>query len=414
MNFNKTQWRVLSACMIIYTTAYLNRLNVAAALSGIISALGITTTQGGLLQTAFAIVYAAGQLVNGAIVDRVDPIKYIKIGIAGSGACNLLLGLCPSYTPMAILCMLNGMFQSMMWTPIVRTIALHFREIELREKATTILLATLIVGNLGAWAISGYLSNIFSWHYSFIVPAVIVIPALLGGSLLLRGIDHGKPDGTCQKQKTVPASNAASPYRRNLFAIFASSGFFVMLITGFVHGFVRDGIQTWTPTILNRLSNGHAIAATTFSLIIPIVNIGGIVATYLAKKKGHINNRRMIAIQLSLSACFCLTLLGVKSMLFAAVFLGFACACIAGLGSILTGLVPIEYEPENLVGMTAGVIDSFAYIGSALAGVLAGFIYEKVGVNALFLCWIAAALLGAVCSLVAGTMMRRYRARIKL
>ncbi len=407
-HFTKLQWRIITACMVIYTTAYLNRLNLSAALSGIIDALNITATQGGLLQTAFAIVYAAGQMVNGAMVDRVNPVRHMMIGIVGSGVCNLLLGLCPGYAPMVALCLLNGVFQSMLWTPIIRMIALHFQDVKQRETATTIVCMTLILGHLGAWAISGYLSGILSWRYSFLVPAAIVMPALLVGTMLFRGVEHGK---TSQPTKGAKAAvtHASAPRPAHLLRIFAASGFIVTLVSCVMFGFVRDGIKTWTPTILNSLSNGDAVAATSFSLIIPVINAGGMFIAYIVQQRSHVNNRRLVAALLALGACFCLPLMGFRSMLIAALFLGFSCACMAGLEPVLTGLVPIEYERENLIGMTAGLIDSLIYVGSALAGVLAGLIYEGSGANALYVCWTAAALIGAACSLIAGGMMRKYR-----
>lgn len=356
------------------------------------------------MQTAFAIAYAVGQMVNGAIVDRVDPVRHMLLGIAGSGVCNLLLGLSPGYAPMLLLCMLNGVFQSMLWTPILRMIAQHFAAQKSRETANTIIALVLVVGHLGAWALSGYLSGVLSWRYSFIAPALLVIPALLAGLLLFRGVDRGERISIGARAKAHPA---LSP--RKLLSVFAASGFLVMLIACVMFGFVRDGIKTWTPAILGGLSNGDAVAATSFSLIIPPVNALGMFIAYRIQQQGRVNNRRMVALLLIVSAAFCLPMLFTRSMLLTALLLGCACACTAGLEPVLTGLVPIEYEQENLIGMTAGLIDSLVYVGSALSGVLAGLLYEGSGANTLFLCWAIAALVGAACSLIAGGMMRRYR-----
>lgn len=403
LSFTKLQWRVLAACIVIYTAAYLNRLNLTAALSSVIEALEKSPTQGGFLQTAFAIVYAAGQMVNGMIVDRVDPVRHMKIGIAGSGICNILIGSCSDYIPMVGLCMLNGLCQSMLWMPIIRMIVMHFKDSKARKTANIIISLALILGHLGAWAISGFLSGILSWRYSFWVPALLVIPALVVSSLLFRGVERAT--GAVSAEKAKPARPT------NLMRVFVSSGFLFMLLGCVLYGFVRDGIKTWTPTILNSLSNGDVIAATGFSLIIPVINAGGMLIAYIVQRKNRVRNRRLIAVFLVFGSIFCLPLLGFKTMLISALFLGLCCACMAGLEPVLTGLVPIEYERENLVGMTAGLIDCLIYVGSALAGVLAGMIFEGNGVNALYICWGLAALIGAACSLVSGSMMSKYNAK---
>ena len=63
-----TQKKLLTVCVLLYTAAYFCRLNLSAALDGIMRATALPITKAGFLQTVFALVYAAGQLVNGALV----------------------------------------------------------------------------------------------------------------------------------------------------------------------------------------------------------------------------------------------------------------------------------------------------------------------------------------------------------
>ena len=55
-------------------------------------------------------------------------------------------------------------------------------------------------------------------------------------------------------------------------------------------------------------------------------------------------------------------------------------------------------------------MDSLIYVGSALAGVLAGFIRESMGLNALYITWAGAAIVAAVLAFMADGMLRAYRA----
>jgi len=400
--FSTAQKRIVLACTAIYTAAYLNRLNLAAALGYIAQALHITPAQAGLLQTAFAISYAAGQMINGALVDHVNPVRHMLIGITGSSLCNVALGLCHSYAPMVALLFFNGVFQSMLWTPIVRLIALHFVNRASQEKANIIISLTLIMGHLGAWAISGYLSNILSWRFSFIVPGLLCIPAILTSAWLFRGLGNAS---------TFPVADKAAPATKpkGILSLFTASGFLALLVSCVLFGFVRDGINTWTPTILADFSQGNAIAAVSFSLIIPLINACGMLLAYSVQRGSRLRNRRLIAVMMALSACFCLPLIGGRSMLVTSLLLGCCCAYLAGLGPVLTALVPLEYSRENLVGLTAGLIDSLIYFGSALAGVTAGALYGQTGTNALFICWAMSALLAAGCALLSGKLYTTYQ-----
>ena len=155
--FSPNQNRIWIGCFIGYTAAYVARLNLSAALGRLMADLALTDAQGGMFQTLFAIVYAAGQLVNGALVDRISPRRYITAGLVLSGLCNLLFAVVGDYRLMLPLWALNGAAQSMLWTPIVRLIAVWFKG-ERRTRVSFGMSMTLVLGNVAAWAISGLLA----------------------------------------------------------------------------------------------------------------------------------------------------------------------------------------------------------------------------------------------------------------
>lgn len=399
--FTSSQQKIIWGCLLLYSTAYLNRLNLAAALGSVISAFSLTTAQAGWLPTAFAVVYAVGQMVNGALVDRLDPVKHMSIGLTGSAVCNVLMGCSPSYGMLVALCLINGAFQSMLWTPIVRLIALHFEQ-EKRKKANFMVSVTLIIGHLGAWALSGYLSGILSWRASFIAPGVLVVPVLLAVLWMFRTADMTRGGEKTQKKASAQTSLSA------MLRVFGRSGFFAVLLASITHGFVRDGISNWAPTILGGLGE-NALNATTFSLIIPMVNACGMLISYVIQEKSTLRNRKLMAMLLMLSAVFCALLTSGRNMLVTALLMGLGCACYSGNAPIINTLIPLEYEPEKLIGLTAGVIDATIYLGSALAGVCGGLMTEAFGLNALYITWAVTALIGGAAMFLADAMMVRYR-----
>ena len=400
--FSRLQNNVIIACMMLYSTAYLNRLNLSAALGSVMEALSLSATRAGVLPSAFAITYAVGQMINGALVDRLNPARHMFIGLLGSAVCNLLMAASGSFEMLLILCLLNGIFQSMLWTPVVRLVAMHFNQQE-RPRANILISITLIVGHLGAWAISGYMSGILNWRASFVAPAVIAVPVVLIASRLLRDVKM-EPAAAAPKN----AKEAGSSIRSAL-GMYWVSGFIVMLVVSVLFGFVRDGIRTWAPQILGEVS-GDAMTATTFSLIIPLINALGIVLSYLLQRMPGLHNRRIVSLLLTAGMVFCALLCGAKAVALCALLMGFACACMSGVEPLMTTLIPMEYEREKLIGLSAGLMDSLIYVGSALAGVLAGFIRESMGLNALFMTWAIAAIAAAALAFVADGMLRVYRA----
>lgn len=398
--FSTLQKKLLLACTVVYTAAYICRLNASAALGGIMADLSLTMAQAGALQTVFAAVYAAGQLINGTIVDRVNPAKYMLLGILGSALCNLSMGFCGAYPALIAVWALNAAFQSMMWTPIMRLVALHFEDVRVRERANMTLALTLIVGHLLAWAISGFLSAQVGWRYSFAVPAFIAMIVFAGSAYVLQ------KNGLCRYEHGAQGG-AKMPEGVRVASVLASTGFFYVLITCVLYGFIRDGVVTWTPTILNQIGGGEAVTSTAFSLILPVINISGVVTGFTLRRRG--GNPHSVAAALMALAVICSPVLMITSgMLRTAILLGLICAGMYGANTMLTALIPLEYNCIGKTGMTAGLIDSFIYAGSAFAGVFGGSIYEKLGRNTLYGTWAAAGVASVALLFAAGRMSARY------
>ena len=55
---------LIFGCWLVYTAAYVGRLNYSASMAEIIEALGISDPEGGLVYSCFAIAYGVGQLAD--------------------------------------------------------------------------------------------------------------------------------------------------------------------------------------------------------------------------------------------------------------------------------------------------------------------------------------------------------------
>lgn len=394
--FSTQQRRVLTLCVIMYTAAYVCRLNLSAALSGVMQDLNLTMAQGGMLQTLFAAIYATGQFVNGSIVDRVNPAKYMLLGLSGSVVCNMTMGLCSAYPALLAVWSLNAVFQSMLWTPVMRLVALNFCEGKLRERANEIIALMLIVGHFLAWAISGFVSAAASWRLSFIVPALLALAAIAAMAQTCLTLDARSMH-----------RNAASSARDPILRVLAATGFFLVILTCVLYGFIRDSVITWTPTILAQLSGGHAVSSAAFTLILPAINITGVLLGFRLRKRGAKPHGVVVLMMFSSILCSA-ALFGHGGMLKTAVLLGLICAAMYGANTMLTSLIPLEYDRIGRTSLTAGMVDSFIYAGSALSGALAGGVYEMLGANMLFGAWIIAGAVSAVLMVVSSRMSKRY------
>lgn len=398
--FSSDQKHILISCIAVYTAAYICRLNLSAALTGIMEAEGISVSAAGMLQTAFAMIYATGQFVNGSIVDRVNPMRHMLIGLAGAAACNLLMGLSASYPMMLAAWAGNAVFQSMMWTPIMRLVTLHFTQQRKRELANEMLALTLIAGHFLAWAISGFLSGMFSWRFSFVIPAAIALAVSIAVRAYMRGVEAAGRAQAAHARRQRGQTQKAIP-------MLAQSGFLLVLAACVLYGFIRDGVITWTPTILAAIGRESAMSATTFTLILPVINAGGVLLGFELRRRGA-KARYVVVAMMAVSLCCCTVLMPVGGMLMTAVLLGGICAAMYGANTMLTALIPQEYDRVGKTGLTAGLVDSFIYMGSALAGVLAGGVYENMGTIALYIVWGGASIVSMLIMARSGKMGEAY------
>lgn len=384
--FTRLQAQVLSACFIVYFCAYIGRLNLSASLDSIMHDMKVLETAGGTLQTVFAIVYAAGQFVFGALVDRLSPKKMIITGLLGSALANALFSFAGSFVVLCMLWAFNGAFQSMLWTPIVRLIAAHFTG-KRRQRASFTMSFTLAGGHLAAWGLAVQLQKWFGWRTAFLIPCFVLTGAAVVALVMMPNI--GK---NVNKEEKEAVSDIKKAPVRFLFA----TGLLFLLIASVSNGFLRDGVITWGPTILG-MDDGM------FTLIIPVINLFGILAgaTIVRAFNTHLRSIAGFMMATCLIPSVLLFALSGSAVWTMALMLGLMSAILYGSNTLFTVLMPMEYDKSGRVGLVAGLIDSFIYVGSALAGTLTGFMRESTGTwTGVYGLWIAVSVLGAVCMFI--------------
>jgi len=376
--FSKDQIVILGACFLIYFCAYIGRLNLSASLEGIMGSLDISATLGGTLQTVFAIVYAAGQFVNGSLVDRFEPKKMILIGLCGSAACNALFFVCNTFILLCIAWALNGAFQSMLWTPIVRYLAAFFTG-ERRRRASFTMSFTLAGGHIAAWGLAILMQRIFGWRYAFLLPAFVLILAGIFALEVLPALGEKAKENR---------QNLNIPAKKEPFSYLVKTGLISILFCGMINGFLRDGVVTWAPTILG-MDDG------VFTLIIPVINLLGILSGNIIVRYVKLRIRVIGALMVCACAVPALTMFVFPGapVVVLAFTLGLMSAFLYGSNTMFTVLMPMEYDKAGRVGLAAGLIDSLIYLGSALAGAFTGFVRESTGNwQSVYLIWFIAAL----------------------
>ena len=376
--YTKTELSLLIACFFAYTAAYISRCNLSPSLDAIAKTFGVSTAQVGLLPTCFAIPYAAGQVFSGMLADRLPGPRLMLIGLLGSALVNFVFSFCPYFPLLVMLWLVNGILQSLIWTPIVRILAVHFRD-KVRDSAAFFISLTLIFGYLIAWALSGLLTSLLSWRAAFrtsgLVTAAVAIPSVLF-------------------MKRIPADFTARPAEQTASAqvpvrhLLLRTNLLLLLAACFANGYVRDGITNWAAKLLMDTQGIDLSSAVGIILIIPAVNFLGIRLGQTIYRRTGGNPYLSCGILYTMCAALCVLLpISLKALVFCVIVLVATSAMTYGLNPLLTTILPMQFSPFTRVALAAGLMDAMIYVGSSFSGSFAGFLSDQFGWAAVFVSW---------------------------
>lgn len=411
MEQQKNKEKILSAGMLIfiacwaaYCASYLGRINYTAALTAIVADGVFSKSHAGFIGTVYFFCYGAGQIFSGILGDRVSPYKMVGTGLVGTVCANILMPLCSgSYIVMSVVWGLNGIVQSMLWTPILYIISNILPE-EQRRRACLYIAASFPVGSLLSYVISAGAIKFASWHFAFFIPAGII--ACIFVFWCLAAGKTSKILGRREKKSLPVQENAGA--KVSLGKLFIVSGAAVICVGILVQGMLKDGVTSWVPTLIKEKYNVSASFSVLLSAVLPIINLSGAwFATKLYEGPFKLNETAAAAF------CFALTLIPLTGIVFVGkypiaicvILLALFTTIIAAMNHLLMTLIPVHFAKFGRASTVGGIFNCCTYIGSAISTYGFGAVSEKFGWTATVVFWIILGVIGvAACALP----MRRY------
>lgn len=392
------------ACWTAYCASYLGRINYTAALTAIVADGVFSKSHAGLIGTVYFFCYGAGQIFSGILGDRVSPYKMVGTGLVGTVCANILMPLCSgSYIVMSVVWGLNGIVQSMLWTPILYIISNILPE-EQRRRACLYIAASFPVGSLLSYVISAGAIKFASWHFAFFIPAGII--ACIFVFWCLAAGKTSKILGRREKKTLHVQENTGA--KVSLGKLFIVSGAAVICVGILVQGMLKDGVTSWVPTLIKEKYNVSASFSVLLSAVLPIINLSGAwFSTKLYEGPFKLNETAAAAF------CFALTLIPLTGILFVGhypialcvIFFALFTTLITAINHLVITLIPVRFAKYGCASTVGGIFNSCTYIGSAISTYGFGAVSEKFGWTATVIFWI---ILGAIGVAVCAVPMRRY------
>jgi len=382
---------LLALCWIVYTCSYIGKLSYGANIKLIGDAFSVPNADTGLVSTCFFFAYGIGQIVNGILCRKYN-VKYVVFTcLAIASVMNICVGFCQDFALLKFFWLVNGIVMSFLWPTLIRLLSETMKKDRI-DRAIIVMGTTVACGTFLIYGISAFFAAVANYTWSFCVAAGLLLTISI---VWFFSYDRLVPDlrRECEEEeKTVLAEQKESgtPAVSITFGVLA---LLVCILAFFavVNNFVKDGLTTWTPDILNALYGTQDWLSILLTLLLPLLAIPG---TVFAVKVYNVVKKYigactvmfvMSGILMGLVILFTFGFSGsAAAMIITVVSFALISALMSGIDNIIVSMVPLQLKSHVNSGKLAGVLNGFCYLGSTISMYGLGAIADNWGWEAGF------------------------------
>ena len=376
-----------SLCSISYLAVYVAKGALSAATPQMTSSGAFTAQQIGTFSSVYFIVYAIGQLVNGAIGDRIKAKYMISFGLLLASIGFLLLPTLkdlPNYAYIAYGS--SGFFMAMIYGPMTKVVAENVEPLF----ATRCSVGYTMASFLGS-PVSGILASVLLWPWVF---------RSTGGILLIMGVIAFICFSAMEKKGIVKYGQyARKKGEKGSIQVLLKRQIVKFTFIAILTGVVRTSVVFWMPTYISlHLNFAPEKATLIFSVASFAFSFSAINAIVVYEKLKQ-NMDLAILLGFITSTIFFLLVFFVKQPV-----VNVVCMTIAILGNNLAAsLMWSRYCPSlydtGMVSTATGFLDACSYLAAAVSSKLFANAATTVGWGALVLIWTSLMFLGILVAL---------------
>ena len=394
---------IVIALWIIYASAYFGRTCYSASIASIVSSGIYTKSEIGLVGTAFFICYGVGQIISGIAGDRVNPFGMVLFGALGSSVCCFSMAFTKPLVLMAVIWGANGIFQSMLWSPLLRVFSQTISS-ELREKAILNIALSLPVGTVCAYLCSTLIIKYSNWNNVFICGGTVILLAFLLGLISIL-ICEKSMTRISEKRKKADKNTPSG-----FLPIVISSGLLIIIIPSFLHGMMRDGITNWVPTMITEEYGVLPSFSVFLTVVLPVFNAFGAYIVMPLYKKFNCNEMKTAGIcaAFAIIPMLCLLFVGRIPVIISIILLALTTMSMYSLNYLIVSRVPVRFAESGHTSSVTGLLNSFAYIGCAVSSYGFGAVSQKAGWSAVIVIWIISALLTSLFTILSNKKWNKF------
>ncbi len=365
---------LLILCWVVYTCSYIGKLSYGANIKPIGDAFGVLNAETGLVSTFFFFAYGIGQIVNGILCKKYN-VKYVVFTcLLVASSMNVLVGFCPNFALLKYFWLINGIVMSFLWPTLIRLLSETMKKDKI-DRAIVVMGTTVATGTFLIYGISALFTAVLDYRWSFAVASVLLLSIaviwIFSFERLVPTLRRECEEEEAQlvKEAKIEQGDTISITKRVLMLLVCVLAFFAV-----VNNFVKDGLTTWTPDILNALYGTQDWLSILLTLLLPLLAIPG---TVFAVKLYNLVKKyigtctlmfAMSAALMGLVIAFSFVWEGsTAALIITVISFALISALMAGIDNIIVSMVPLQLKSKVNSGKLAGVLNGFCYLGSTIS-----------------------------------------------
>ena len=381
-------------CSVSYLAVYIAR-NILSAVTPQMVEGGYTEAYIGSISSLYFIFYAVGQLINGAIGDKIKAKWMISIGLLGAGITNLVFTYVVALPQTAmIVYALTGFFLSMIYGPMTKIVSENTELIY----ATRCSLGCTFASFIGSPA-AGLLASFLTWQSVFVTSSSILFAMAIIGFAFF----------TFFEKKKIVSYNQYKPEKKGLknIKVLFKHQIVKFALISILTGVVRTSVVFWLPTyIAQYLSFTPQQSATIFTVATFAISFTAFISVFIYEKLGHDMDKTILIMFISSTIFFVLTYF-VRTPVLNIMFIVLAIMSSNGAASMLWSRYCPSLRDTGMVSSATGFLDFLSYMSAAAANLIFANAVTAIGWGRLILVWLALMVVGIIVALPYNKMKKK-------
>ena len=363
---------LLVLCWIVYTCSYIGKLSYGANIHEIETSFGVSHASAGMVSTFFFFAYATGQIINGLFCKRYN-IKYIVFTcLIVGGTMNVLVAFAPEFYLLKYFWLINGVAMSFLWPILIRLLSETLKKDRV-SNAIVVMGTTVATGTFLVYGLSALFVRLTDYRWTFCLAALLLVTVSIIWFFSFDGLVKPlkkEADEEVEMEKVEEQENGVSNVHltKTFFAVLVC----VLAFFAVANNFVKDGLTTWTPSILSEVFGTQSWLSILLTLLLPLLAIPG---TVLAVKlynvvKNFIGTCTLMFVMSGILMGVVIKFMDNATTVGLVITVGafsLISALMNGIDNIIVSMVPLQLKGKVNSGRLAGILNGFCYLGSTIA-----------------------------------------------